>query len=50
MSQNFHHIAYLGMEKGGVTLFISDYNVTPSKICGMNAAEFSLYNIEPIWG
>jgi hypothetical protein len=34
MSQNFHH-----------TLFISDYNVTPSKICGMNVAEFSLYYI-----
>jgi hypothetical protein len=26
MSQNFHYIPNLGMEKGGVTLFISDYN------------------------
>jgi hypothetical protein len=34
MSQNFHH-----------TLFISDYNVTPSEICGMNVAEFPLYSL-----
>jgi hypothetical protein len=26
-------------------LFISDYNVKPSKICGTNAAEFSLYSL-----
>jgi hypothetical protein len=31
MLQNFHH-----------TLFISDYNVTPSKISGTNVKEFSL--------
>jgi hypothetical protein len=31
MLENFHH-----------TLFISDYNVTPSKICGMHGAEFPL--------
>jgi hypothetical protein len=34
MSQNFHH-----------TLFISDYNVTPSKICGTHVAEFPLYTL-----
>jgi hypothetical protein len=34
MSQNFHH-----------TLFISDYNVTPSKVCGTHVAEFSLYTL-----
>jgi hypothetical protein len=33
------------MEKGGVTLFISDYNVSPMEICGMNVAEFSLYTL-----
>jgi hypothetical protein len=27
------------------TLFISDYNVTPSKICGTHVAEFSLYTL-----
>jgi hypothetical protein len=32
MLENFHH-----------TLFISDYNVTPSKICGTIVAEFSLF-------
>jgi hypothetical protein len=49
MSQNFHYIAYyipyLGMEKGRVTLFISDYNVTRSEICGTNVTEFSLYSL-----
>jgi hypothetical protein len=34
MLQNFHH-----------TLFISDYNATPSEICGMNVAEFPLYTL-----
>jgi hypothetical protein len=34
MLQNFHH-----------TLFISDYNVTPSKICSTNVAEFPLYTL-----
>jgi hypothetical protein len=34
MLQNFHH-----------TLFISDYNITPSKICGTHVAEFSLYTL-----
>jgi hypothetical protein len=34
MSQNFHH-----------TLFISDYNVTPSKICGTHVTEFSIYSL-----
>jgi hypothetical protein len=34
MSQNFDH-----------TLFISDYNVTPSEICGMHGAEFPLYSL-----
>jgi hypothetical protein len=34
MSQNFHH-----------TLFISDYNITPSKICGTHVAKFSLYTL-----
>jgi hypothetical protein len=34
MLQNFHH-----------TLFISDYNVTPSKICGTNVAELPLYTL-----
>jgi hypothetical protein len=34
MSQNFHH-----------TLFISDYNVTPSKICGTHITEFPLYSL-----
>jgi hypothetical protein len=45
MAQNFHYIPYLGIKKGGATLFISDYNVTPSKICGTNVAEFSLYSL-----
>jgi hypothetical protein len=34
MLQNFHH-----------TLFISDYNVTPSKICGTHVTEFPLYTL-----
>jgi hypothetical protein len=33
MSQNFHH-----------TLYISDYNVPPKKICGTIVAEFSLFS------
>jgi hypothetical protein len=45
MLQNFHYIPYLGMEKGGGILFISDYNVKPSKICSKNVAEFSLYSL-----
>jgi hypothetical protein len=45
MLQNFHYIPYLGMEKGRVTLFISDYNVKPSEICSTNVAEFSLYSL-----
>jgi hypothetical protein len=43
--QWLQYIGYLGMEKGRVTLFISDYNVTPSKICGTNVAEFPLYTL-----
>jgi hypothetical protein len=43
MSQNFHH-----------TLYISDKNVSPMEICGMNVADFhhilyiSDYNVTPM--
>jgi hypothetical protein len=39
MSQNFHH-----------TLFISDFNVTPSKICCTNVAVYSLFRDGEGWG
>jgi hypothetical protein len=34
MLQNFHH-----------TLFVSDFNVTPSEICGTHVTEFPLYTL-----